>query len=363
MESLRAIAALLVLVSHAVGYSHGYQTIFDTYWHRLMYSTGNGVYLFFALSGYLLFLPFARHYWGEVARPRLGRYALNRAVRILPLYYAATIVFLLVFGATASQWLHFATFTQNLFSSSFMRFDGPMWSIVAEVVFYVTLPLVAWVLGIMSRRSIPVGFVLLGVLGLLLYVVNYELDASGDRLWVYSPLTNAMYFIPGMVLALFQCSSPRRWIERLPAIARRSDTWVVGGIGLWAYHAYVFPRHGELLAMASLLVLGGCVLPLGDGVAARCLGWRPLALLGIASYSLYIWHDPIVKALASIVPGGFVGLLIVSTVLCLAVSAVSYLVIERPFLELRRAWSAGTSSRMTRETSRPGGNRVDVGPF
>jgi peptidoglycan/LPS O-acetylase OafA/YrhL len=326
-----------------------------------MYTTGNGVFLFFALSGYLLFLPFARHYWGDLARPKLGRYFLNRAVRILPLYYAATIVYLIVFGATISQWAHFTTFTQDFYSTSFMRFDGPMWSVVAEVFFYLALPVVAWALGTASRRSIPSGFLLLAGLGFVLYVVRGHLDATGDRLWDYSPLTNAMFFVPGMALALFECANPRRWLVKLPEIAKRSDVWICAGVAVWAYHAYVFPRHDELLAVASLLVLGGCALPFRDGLAVRCLEWRPLALLGIASYSLYIWHDPIVKALSSIVPGGFVGLLAVSLVACIAVSAVSYLMVERPFLELRRSWSAGTSSRMKKEGRSAREWRVDVG--
>ena len=48
--------------------------------------------MFFTLTGYLLFLPFARSAWGERGPIRYGRYAANRALRILPLYYVVIAI-------------------------------------------------------------------------------------------------------------------------------------------------------------------------------------------------------------------------------------------------------------------------------
>src|SRR3954454_14572710 len=87
IESLRALAALGVLLGHAYGWSHHWQGIFATFPGRLVLSGGFGVFLFSALSGSLLSLPFARAAFGPAERIDLLRYALNRAVRILPLYY------------------------------------------------------------------------------------------------------------------------------------------------------------------------------------------------------------------------------------------------------------------------------------
>jgi peptidoglycan/LPS O-acetylase OafA/YrhL len=59
----------------------------------------------------------------------------------------------------------------------------------------------------------------------------------------------------------------------------------------------------------------------------RALEWRPLALVGVASYSLYLWHVPILDAL-----GG------PHAKQLLAVAIASYRLVEAPFLRLRQCW-------------------------
>src|SRR4051794_25136434 len=68
IESLRALAALGVLFGHAYGWSHNWQGVYATFRGRVLLSGGFGVFLFFALSGYLLFLPFARATFGSFER-------------------------------------------------------------------------------------------------------------------------------------------------------------------------------------------------------------------------------------------------------------------------------------------------------
>ena len=67
----------------------------------------------------------------------------------------------------------------------------------------------------------------------------------------------------------------------------------------------------------------------------RSLDWRPLALIGVASYSLYLWHLPIVEALAP-------HALALSVPVSLAVALLSYRLVETPFLRLRRRWSSSS---------------------
>jgi peptidoglycan/LPS O-acetylase OafA/YrhL len=68
---------------------------------------------------------------------------------------------------------------------------------------------------------------------------------------------------------------------------------------------------------------------------------RALALVGVASYSVYVWHVPILQGLYS-VPGlaGSVPRLLAAELSCaLAVAGASYLLLERPALRLRRMWA------------------------
>ena len=101
---------------------------------------------FFALSGYLLFWPFVRRDYGSGGAIDLRRYALDRALRILPLYYFAVALLLVVNegGGNLTQWWRFATGTPSFFKDTVGTVDGPMWSLMVELQFYALLPLLAW---------------------------------------------------------------------------------------------------------------------------------------------------------------------------------------------------------------------------
>src|SRR4051812_50049853 len=96
-ESLRALAALGVLAGHAWGLHHAYgPSGYDTLPERLVYGGGYGVFVFFALSGYLLFRPLARAAFGAGERVGLAGYPRQCAARIPPLFYGrAGVPFLL----------------------------------------------------------------------------------------------------------------------------------------------------------------------------------------------------------------------------------------------------------------------------
>ena len=146
IESLRALAALGVLEGHVFGSAVGYgAAAYATVTDRMLLGGGMGVFLFFALSGYLLYRPFARRDFAGGSPVRLRRYAANRAVRILPLYYVVLVVTVVVFdhGGTWSTWWRSTLFLENFFPSTLGHIDGVMWSLVVELQFYVLLPLLA----------------------------------------------------------------------------------------------------------------------------------------------------------------------------------------------------------------------------
>src|SRR5205823_4497204 len=100
-----------------------------------------------------------------------------------------------------------------------------------------------------------------------------------------------------------------------------------------------------LIAVASFLAVGACVLPLRRGRLLGALDWRPLVIVGVASYSLYIWHNPIVIWLAgrSWLPHVYRWQILIAGVVCVAVALASYRLIEAPFLRLRRQWSPASA--------------------
>jgi peptidoglycan/LPS O-acetylase OafA/YrhL len=351
IESMRALAALGVVTGHIFGQARNYgpgKTL-DSFVHRTLFGGGFGVFVFFGLTGYLLFWPFARQAFGDGPPIDLKRYAVNRALRILPLYYAV-VVFLMIVqesGGSRGQWLHFLTFTQTFSNHYIGTVDGPMWSLVVEVMFYILLPFFAWGLARIVRGRKLGGAAVLIALGVASYFVRQHAVADGARRLIleYSLPATFMYFVPGMLIALLRL----HWEERPPTWLRGplgvGDWWMVAAalITLWQFDSY---NRSYLIAVATFLALGACVLPVSRGRLVRALDWRPLAVIGVASYSLYLWHDPIVTRLGTLhhIPHGYIPQLLIAGAVSIVVALISYRLIEAPFLALRRQWSSARAS-------------------
>jgi len=349
LESLRAIAALGVLTGHIFGQSRHYAAAatLDTFWHRTLFGGGFGVFLFFALTGYLLFWPFARHYFGPGASIDVRRYAVNRVLRIVPLYVAAVVILMIVHegGGSASQWWRFLTFSENFSSRTIGTVDGPMWSLVVEVHFYLLLPLLAWGLARVTRGSkAGATLVLLGLAAVSYVVRRHAIGVVHRPLLEFSLPGAFMYFVPGMLLALVRLHWAQRRPRWLAGPLASADAWLVGAVLLTVLQFRDYSSL-TLIALASFCAVGACVLPLREGRLLRALDWRALAALGVASYSLYIWHDPIVMRLAGVhgIPRSYPAQLMIATVVCVGVALVSYNLIEAPFLRLRRQWSEASA--------------------
>jgi peptidoglycan/LPS O-acetylase OafA/YrhL len=333
VESLRALAALAVLEVHVWVASHTIGAPLSTA-DRLAVGGVFGVNLFFVLTGYLLYLPFAP----QRGRVDLARYARNRALRILPLYYVV-LATLLVFkhgGGTIGQWARFATFTQNFSTATVNTVDPPMWSLAVEIEFYVLLPLIAAAIAWVARGSRGRAVLVIAAAGVASVVVRqitvwHSVDPGGR----WSKAFPGLFFLfaMGMLLALVK----DRWDERpprLPGILTRSDVWIGAAAALWSYACF---DHSRELAtgFASMLLVGAAVLPLRDGLFLRLLDVRALAAVGVASYSLYLWHYPLIAELGR---HAYLPLLAASAVAAVAVALLSYRVVEAPFLRLRRRW-------------------------
>jgi peptidoglycan/LPS O-acetylase OafA/YrhL len=351
LESLRAIAALGVLEGHVFGQAHGWgPSITSGYLHRVLLGGGFGVYLFFVLSGYLLYWPFARQTLDGGEPVHLGRYALNRVLRILPLYYVVLIALLLVqeHGGSAEQWWRFGLFAENFSTRSFATVDGTMWSLVVELHFYALLPLLAYLVGRLARGSLRRAALCLGMAGgaaFALRVSTVQLSAHPDTILRYSLPSLFGFFAIGMLIAVLRLAWARRTPSWAAGAAGHADAWLLASAVVWGL---VFWRYDlePAAGVASFLMIGACVLPLRSGHLLVALEWRALALIGVSSYSLYLWHIPIVVHVgtSSWAPSGFPALLALLLALCLAAAALSYVLVEAPFLRLRRRWSPAAAS-------------------
>lgn len=370
IESLRAVAALGVLVGHAFIIALAYRGTSTGLRNQLISGGLLTVFLFFTLSGYLLYWPFARRDFGGGGRIDLTRYARNRALRILPLYYAVVAVLLALdpLGAHRADWWRYALFIEDYSARTVERLDSPMWSLGVEMQFYILLPLIAAGIARLARGSLARAMAIVVALGAASFALRLERVLIGPSP-VLSPLdgpfalpTLLYFFCTGMLVALLRQAVRDREGERLPRALEWSDPWLLAAVGLWALAA-AHPSWEPLIAAASFLAVGTCVLAPRRGVLLRILDWRGLAAVGVASYSLYLWHVPLLLALSGTeirfsdtrppvdltAPQSFAGLLALALPVCLAAALLSYRLIEAPFLRLRRGWVGPRSSSRYRE--------------
>lgn len=362
IDSVRALAALGVLFGHVFAFSLAFKGLTDGYKNRLLLGGGVGVYLFFTLSGYLLFLPFAKATFYGGGRLSLGRYARNRALRIVPLFYVVMGVLLLLRprDADLGDWWRWALFIQNYSPETATKLDSPAWSLAVEMQFYVLLPALAFLAARLSRGRAAAGAALIGVLGLASWALREDrvLDGTGGDplsplIGPYALPSTFYLFAAGMLLALLKLHADQRGL-RLPGPLGSSSAWLaaaaVGYLATCVDYAYQEPG----IALVSVMLIGACVLPLRPGRGLRLLEWKPLALVGVASYSLYLLHVPLLETLTGTYglvleqerdvqiigePTDFKVLLGVALPLSLALAALSYRFVERPFLGLRRRWA------------------------
>lgn len=372
MDSLRAVGALLVLAAHVVGHavSHGLDVPLPVVLEPLHRATQIGPFLLFGLSGYLLYLPFVRRDLGAGAPVDLRRYARNRATRILPVYVVSVVVLLWLSGtATPTAFLVYLTFSGNFFAHPREQVNRVLWTVAVEAQFYLVLPLlaalIAWFARGSHRRAAGL-IVLLGVASSVLAAAWPDDPGGGGPGWRLSLLTTFAHLAVGMLLAVLRLGWPR-----LPAVLRTGlfgsgTAWLAAGLTLWVGLLVVarlaIPSAGALAAIVAidLLLLGGCLLPVRQGRTVRVLDARPLAAIGIVSYSLYAWHDPILREIASWnPPGGLLGLLAIALPACAVVTVASHLLVERPGMALRRCWAARPQGNALVPAPRLGVTTVD----
>ena len=266
-DGLRAVAAASVFVFHAsvlTGLAARNQA--GPYFSQL----DVGIDVFFVLSGFLLYRPFAvAHVTGRPA-PALGHYLKRRFLRIFPAYWLVLICVLYVFhqatAPRASDGLAFFSLTQIYSKERVLGGLVPAWTLCTEIAFYVFLPAYAWAAGRWARKEPRLRVELLAVL--VLYtascVFRIAISTSGYHLaetWLPSYLdVFALGILLAVVSAAVENGVAGTWWRSVP---RDSAVW-------WGAAAALFVAMSnlgmplQLAAVATPKYLGVSVKPLVD---------------------------------------------------------------------------------------------------
>jgi peptidoglycan/LPS O-acetylase OafA/YrhL len=336
-----------------------------------------GVGVFFTLSGYLITDLLLGQ--SDGGRRRLVDFWARRARRLLPALYVMLVVVSVwvavgfhsrlsdVRGQVISALLYVNNWWQvSQHVSYFAQFGPPsplnhLWSLAVEEQFYLVWP---WLLlvGVWAvrerRRAIKVRPRLAGVTLMLAAASAIEMallyHPSLDPSRVYDGSdTRAFGLLFGAALAMVWPS--RALTARVTAGARR----IIDGLGVvglaaivvlvWRTNQYSpFLYHGGLvlLSLATVLVVAAGAHPASR--LARLLGFGPLRWVGVRSYGIYLWHQPIIVLTTPASSHGVQPLRAVAQVAAsVLLAALSWRWVEEPIRHgaLGRMWAAARAVR------------------
>lgn len=404
LDGVRAIACLSVLVFHvnfalnAIHISLPTLRGLQTFTNAIAIAGQCGVVLFFVLSGFLLFLPYAKALLFDSAWPSLRQFYLRRIFRIVPAYYAALFLITLLFARQYFQISHwhdlwlFLTLRQD-FPATYQKISGPFWTLAVEFQFYLLLPWIAWIIRYVVRRG-EVNWRLAKLIFCLFVMIAWGLFSLywGGYFWeqgktlvpfvpnsILSIIMPYIYggsgkslevFAVGMLLCtlyIFLQNAPeaKPWSEKLhvsSVLFFLTGIGILGFMTLWHFYTWYYNYTLHFFdPYRSLLVnswnewqgifysigFALCIFALLYGPAwlKRPFAWMPLRWVGWISFSLYMWHDPLIEFFTSAVIAPLhqsvhptsllIGLLWVWVlVIIIPISLASYLWIEKPGMRL-----------------------------
>ena len=354
VEGVRGIACLAVLWFHLNEIARSTH-IWNPLQSNVLFSAialagASGVTLFFVLSGFLLFMPFVKTALFESQRPSTWQFYLRRVLRIVPGYYFSLALLILLTHPEYLQPDHltrlglFLTFFMDA-PATFMKINGPYWTLAIEWQFYLLLPWLALGIGLIVRRigGAPRrrAWVLAALLACVIawgiysrYWGTYLLQHPTQTLLIPRPLLNVPLFFlygdagkyledfaVGMLVSICYVLVTRPSLDRssegsvgavLKVRLYRLSPWLFGGglllllfMALWHYNMW-YPNSVPLLnpialdynIVSEFLLASGfglCLAAILFGAARlrRLFEWNPLRFMGMISYSLYIWHLPL----------------------------------------------------------------------
>lgn len=326
IDGLRAIAILMVISSHLGA-------------GRIV-PGGFGVTLFFFISGYLITSLMIREH-AALDRLDVRNFYVRRFLRLVPALLVMLIVVSVVFaaigspigrGPTAAAALYFENYYVLLNPGPGTPF-GPMWSLAVEEHYYLVFPwLFLWRWRSPNRFLLLLGAMIIMVLAWRCILV-FGLNASFDRTYIASD-TRIDSILFGAVLAVMLP------IHR--TAVQKSLSWAFP-LGLSLLLASFLIRSEGFRETMRYTLQGLALLPLFYGVACSdrfspvtaFLSHPVMRWLGAVSYSLYLWHFPVLMFTEHF---GLHGALFIFANIAadIALAAASYHLLETPFLLLRK---------------------------
>jgi len=346
LDGLRALSILMVLYGHAVG-TRGFPIH-----HASLGLAESGVRVFFIISGFLItqLLLNEQKATGTIS---LKGFYRRRVLRIFPAFYSYWLVMLLltvtgVLAIPARDLVYAATYTINYVVNR-AWYLGHLWSLAVEEQFYALWPLSIILVG--WRRAFQGAGALL-LLVPIIRIAQAKLLPS-HRLGI----TEEFHTIADCIATGCLLAGLRGWLwaqERYRQWISSWRFWLVPALTALAVVLYAHPEVKWLIGIPLFnLSVAVCIdrwtrFPDADWVG-KILNWKPLAFVGVLSYSLYLWQQPFFDHSAHHFWNRFPANVLGAFLLAL----ISYFAIEKPFLALRYKSRAGSRLELAPGQAKP----------
>ena len=343
LDGLRGLAVMLVLLSH--------MSLHDINLIEPLDFSGigkAGVYLFFALSAFLLTWQALQleHNVMRTGRYWLG-YAVRRVVRIYPLYLVALIVSLAMFSSGQNVNPKVASFEQLLKHLALLDGQHIYWAIPVEFKYYLLLPLVTFILAISIKQHVilPLMIASVAIAGVTYNSPPAETQNNSISLMPYLGI-----FLLGSLGAAF---APRI-IEKDSVLEVLGWTCLAIALltvpSLWrtlidaAVPNQVFHRHFLLYGLIWTISIIAAMSTTRFAAFFELASWR---FLGRISFSIYLWHYLVVQFVARDISIHSTLQFILVLAVTIPLSWLSYRFIERPFI----SWGHRNTNHWNRTTA------------
>lgn len=337
LDTLRAIAIVLVILSHWLPYEHVLNSFFP--------NGPMGVTLFFVLSGFLITGILVN----EKQKLELGKksmkaifkgFYLKRSLRIFPIYYLTLVAMLLlqIPEVKAYFWWHFSYASNILFylKKSFINeYVSPLWSLSVEEQFYLFWPIMI----LFSNKRWLLFWLCLGV-------VAGTCSRMLPENMTEKPFSYKQFLMPscidcfaiGGLIAYVQ----RFYPEKLILARKTTITIAFGGLFYLLFAIYMFGENeffrvvfsrNIFSSFAAAFILYMITQESEKSLLAKTIEYDFFVFIGKISYSMYLWHN-LIPYFEFIKPDGqrfFARLAIL-----IFLSTISYYILEKPLLSLKK---------------------------
>jgi peptidoglycan/LPS O-acetylase OafA/YrhL len=324
LDGLRGVAVIMVVADHTWGCFTGIGA--------------EGVWIFMALSGFLLARPFVLEPQRARSLPCWRHFFVRRARRIVPVYYFYIIIIYLLSLRFDEAVRHFL----------FLQGSGHLWVVPQEMIFYLLTPFIMAVNWFVFRGR-PVCIV--AFLFLLMGLANHYFDVDALALYGMNYQKIRLYvgiFIAGFITSYLYYGLFQHYRQQLQS--KNTDRFFFGltvllllffflgsTARMWGGHQVYAQIYFQWFGFAAAVLIFS-ILAGRATMANRFLSLLPLRAISVVSFSLYLFHPLVLecirKGIAHYTQVRISSFFLFVTTLCLSyvVACFTYTYIERPFV-------------------------------